>query len=67
MGRAVTERIAAIAAQHPDVRAPKALIQRVFEAIRCEFRIPTAEGVETLRYMVAHGPPRAAGARPRTG
>ena len=54
MGRAVTDRIAAIAAAHPALRAPNALIGCVFNIVRTEYRIPTAEGVRTLRWMVAH-------------
>lgn len=54
MGRAVTARIATIAAEYPEIKAPNMLINRVFEIIRAEYRIPTDDGVHALRWMVAH-------------
>lgn len=36
------ERIADVASQYPDIKAPNRLIERIFDTIRGEFRIPNA-------------------------
>ena len=54
IGSVLTARIQAVAAQHPEIRGPRQLIDTVFKQMRNEFRVPTNEGHKQLRYMISH-------------
>lgn len=53
LGAKLVGRIAEIVAQNPAVRGPLVLIDIVYNQMKAELYVPTAEGHKLLRYMVA--------------
>ena len=54
IGAKVTARIMAVAAEHPNIKAPRELIRRIAERLLQEFSVPTENGREQLRWMISH-------------
>jgi hypothetical protein len=54
IGENVTKRIQELAAEHPDIKAPRELIHRVSTRLLQEFTVPTENGRAQLQWMISH-------------
>ena len=54
IGDRVVRRICNIAAEYPDVKAPRELISQISGRLLQEFTVPTENGAGQLRWMISH-------------
>ena len=54
IGAKVTSRITAVAAEHPNVKAPRELIRLIYNQLKTEYTMPNDTTSSQLRWMISH-------------